>query len=59
MTLRLGDGSLVVTDTQSYSDKPSTAYLDRGVREKWRKNRSEEIRRGNKLLHSCYYGGFL
>lgn len=27
MTLRLGDGSLVVTDTQSYSDEPSTAYL--------------------------------
>lgn len=27
VTLRLGDGSLVVTDTQSYYDETSTAYL--------------------------------
>lgn len=34
MTLRLGDGSLVVTDTQCYSDEPSTAYLQDAQRGK-------------------------
>lgn len=56
MTLRLGDGSLVVTDTQSYSDEPSTAYLQRRQRA-WGTGRGENeekiTRRGNKILQTA------
>lgn len=56
MTLRLGDGSLVVTDTQSYSDEPSTAYSQGRQRDARGRNKcGNNKKRQQDFVDSCYY----
>lgn len=55
VTLRLGDGSLDVTDSQSYSDEPSTAYLQgrqRGEREKMENKGNKKMQQH--FADNCY-----